>query len=236
MTQPPPASQNSLQKPLLIAIAGASGSGKTTLAEELARELEGTHFHMDHYYRDLAHLTPEERTRQNFDNPELIEHELLLAHLRALADGRGIDRPCYDFALHTRVPHRTERIREPHVLLIDGIFALHWPALRALAQITLYVDTPDEHCYDRRLRRDVRERGRDPVQVAEHYAATVRPMAERFVRPSAKWADLILDGTSSLDWSVEQVLALLRSRGFLDAVDAPHLLAVTDPEEPVGFS
>ncbi len=212
---------------MLIAIAGASGSGKTTLAEELARELEGTHFHMDHYYRDLGHLPAEQRAGQNFDHPDLIEHDLLLRHLRELAAGGAVDRPCYDFALHTRVPGRTERVSEPHVLLVDGIFALHWPALRALAKLTLYVDTPDEICYGRRLRRDVRERGRDPEQVAAHYAATVRPMAERFVRPSAKWADLIVDGTSSLDWSVEQVLGTLRSRKLLEQEEA---------DEPLGFS
>ncbi len=213
--------------PLLLAIAGASGSGKTTLAEELARELEGTHFHLDHYYRDLAHLAPEERPRQNFDHPEQIEHELLLAHLRELAAGRAIDRPCYDFAAHTRIPGKTERIREPHVLLLDGIFALYWPAVRALAALSIYVDTPDELCYERRLRRDVRERGRSPDQVALHYADTVRPMAERFVRPSARWADLVVDGTSSLDWSVEQVLATIRARGLLSQHEA---------EEPLGFS
>ncbi len=214
--------------PIVIAIAGASGSGKTKLAEELARELEGTHFHMDHYYRDLSHLTPAERADQNFDHPDLLEHELLLEHVRTIAAGGCIQRPFYDFALHTRVKGETETIREPHVLLVDGIFALHWAALRGLASLCVYVDTPDHICYERRLRRDVRERGRRPEQVAEHYAATVRPMAERFVRPSAKWADITVDGTSSLDWSVEQVLTGLRSRGLTEqeAVEA----------EPLGFS
>ncbi|RRA48744.1 uridine kinase [Acidipila sp. EB88] len=215
------------QRPLLIAIAGASGSGKTTLAEEIARELEGTHFHLDHYYRDLSHLDAKERQWQNFDHPDQLEHELLIEHLRELAEGRSIDRPTYDFATHTRVGGRTERVCEPHVLLIDGIFALHWPEVRALAALTVYVDTPDEICYERRLRRDVRERGRAPEQVAEHYRATVRPMAEQFVRPSARWADLVADGTSSLDWSVEQVLSTLRTRG---------LLSLTAEEEPLGFS
>ncbi len=213
--------------PVILAIAGASGSGKTKLAEELARELEGTHFHMDHYYRDLAHLAPEERAQKNFDHPDQIESELLLEHLRHLAAGEAIERPLYDFARHTRVPERTETVREPHVLLIDGIFALHWPAIRALASLTIYVDTPDDICYNRRLRRDVRERGRDPEQVAEHYATTVRPMAERFVRPSARLADIIVDGTSSLDWSVEQVLGALHARG---------ILAHEEAEEPLGFS
>ncbi len=214
------------QGPLLLAIAGASGSGKTTLAEELARELEGTHFHLDHYYRDLGHLPPESRAQQNFDHPDQIEHGLLLEHLRELVAGRSVDRPCYDFARHTRIPQQTERVSEPHVLLLDGIFALHWPEIRALASLSVYVDTPDELCYERRLRRDVRERGRVPEQVAAHYAATVRPMAERFVRPSARWADVVVDGTSALDWSIEQVLAVLRTR---------RLLPRGEREEQIGF-
>jgi uridine kinase len=198
-------------EPILLLVAGASGSGKTTLAEELARELEGTHFHLDHYYRDLGHMPPEERAQQNFDNPELIEYSLLLRHLRMLCTGGAIDRPCYDFSTHTRVPNRTEHVREPHVLLLDGIFALHWPEVRALASLSVYVDTPDHICFERRLRRDVQERGRSPEGVKTHYDATVRPMAERFVRPSARWADLVVDGTSSLDWSIEQVLNALRA-------------------------
>jgi uridine kinase len=214
--------------PLLLALAGPSGSGKTRLAEELARELEGTHFHLDHYYRDLSHLCFEERLLQNFDHPDLIEHELLLAHLRELAAGRGIDRPSYDFSQHTRVPGKTQRVDEPHVLLIDGIFALHWPAIRNLAGLRIFVDTPDAICYERRLRRDVRERGRVAEQVRQHYEETVRPMAERFVRPSARWADLIVDGTSSLDWSVEQVLSALQASSLVPGN--------SEEEEPLGFA
>ena len=212
--------------PLLIAIAGCSGSGKTTLAEELARELEGSHFHLDHYYRDLGHLPLEEREQQNFDDPESLEHELLIAQLRALKQGLAVERPVYDFATYTRVRGTTERVVEPHVLLIDGIFALCYPELRALCDLRLYVDAPDEVCYARRLARDVRERGRSPESVAAHYAATVRPMAERYIRPSAQHADLIAEGATSLDWSVEQVLGTLRRRGLLHA----------EAEQPLGLS
>ncbi len=221
-----------MTEPFLLSVGGASGSGKTTLAEELARELEGTHFHMDHYYRDGAHLPPDKRAQQNFDHPDQIEHELLLAHLRALLAGQSIDRPSYDFTTHTRVPaceeRAIERIREPHAIILDGIFALHWPQVRALTGLCVYVDTPDPLCYERRLRRDVHERGRSPEEVAAHYAATVRPMAERFVRPSARWADVVVDGASSLDWSVEQVLAALRVRR-----EAPGR---AEQEKPLGFS
>jgi uridine kinase len=211
---------------LLIAIGGCSGSGKTTLAEELARELEGTHFHLDHYYRDLGHLPQEARERENFDEPEAIEHELLVAQVRVLKEGRAIDRPVYNFATYTRERGRTERVVEPHVLLIEGIFALYYPELRALCDLRIYVDASDEVCYARRMARDVRERGRSADCVAAHYAATVRPMAERFVRPTAEHADLIVEGGASLDWRVEQVLGTLRQRGLLSA----------DEQLPLGLS
>lgn len=206
--------------PVILGIAGCSGSGKTTLAQELARELEGTHFHLDHYYRDLSHLSYEDRCGWNFDHPDALEFDLLLSHLRVLAAGRSVQRPVYDFATHTRKPGVTEYVTERHLLVVDGILALHYDRLRPLYDLAIYVDTPDEVCYQRRLARDVRERARTPESVAVHYAETVRPMAEQYVRPSAKFADVVADGTSSLDWSVEQVLAALRKRGLLDNQEA----------------
>jgi uridine kinase len=205
--------------PVIIGIAGCSGSGKTSLAQELARELEGTHFHLDHYYRDLSHLSFENRCRENFDHPDALESDLLIAHIRQLASGHSIAPPQYDFAAHTRIPGASVSVYEPHFLLVDGILALHYEALRRLYHLSVYVDTPDAICYQRRLARDVEDRGRTPESVAKHYAETVRPMAEEFVRPSAEHADLIVDGTSSFDWSVEQVLGVLRKKQLLAAHD-----------------
>jgi uridine kinase len=209
-----------VNSPVVLGLAGCSGSGKTTLAEELARELEGTHFHIDSYYRDLGHLSYEERCRQNFDHPDLLESDLLIAHIRMLADGEAINHPLYDFVSHTRVRGQTKRLEVDHLLIIDGIFALHYKGLRALYDLSIYVDTPDQVCYQRRLTRDVRDRGRTPESVATHYADSVRPMAEEYVRPSAQNADLVVDGTASLDWSVEQVMAALKKRGLLKILSA----------------
>jgi uridine kinase len=204
-----------VSSPVILAIAGCSGSGKTTLADELARELEGTHFPLDHYYRDLSHMSAEERCRQNFDHPDQLESELLIAHVKELTEGRTIQYPQYDFSSHTRVRDTTTRLEVDHLLIVDGIFALHYEGLRALYDLSVYVDAPDEICYQRRLRRDICDRGRTPESVALHYAETVRPMAEQYVRPSAQYADLVVDGTASLDWSVEMVLGRLRQRGLL---------------------
>jgi uridine kinase len=201
--------------PVVMGIAGASGSGKTTLAVELARELDGIYFPIDNYYRDLGHMPFSERVKQNFDDPALIESSLLAKHVVALARGEMIERPLYDFSSHTRVLDRTEGIRAGSLVLIEGLFALYYPELLPLYQFRVYVDTPDDLCFERRMKRDTVERGRSADSVRVQYETTVRPSSMSYVRPSAIHADLTIDGTAALDWKVEQVLAEMRKRGLL---------------------
>ncbi|KAA6459834.1 uridine kinase [Acidobacteria bacterium AB60] len=200
--------------PVVLGIAGCSGSGKTTLAAELARTLDGIHFPLDHYYRDLSHMPPQDRAQQNFDDPALIESSLLIAHVASLARGEAIERPLYDFSTHTRVAGRTETIHPRAYLLVEGLFTLIYPDLVPLFQLKVYVETPDEVCFERRVRRDVVERGRTRESVLTQYEATVRPSSLTWVRPSAGNADLVVDGTGALDWKVERVLTELRQRGY----------------------
>jgi uridine kinase len=203
--------------PVMLAIAGCSGSGKTTLAAELARTLGGLHFHLDNYYRDLSHLPQAERPQQNFDDPAMIESDLLTAHLAALARGETIERPIYDFSTHSRVPGRTQTVHPGRLVLVEGLFSLHYPALLPLYHLRVYLETPDNVCFERRLRRDIEERGRTPESVRRQYEATVRPASLMYVRPSAANADLIVDGTGALDWKVERVVTEMRSRGLMAA-------------------
>ena len=204
-----------MQRPVVLGIGGCSGSGKTTLARELAAQLDATLFPLDFYYRDLAHLTPDQRKQVNFDHPDSLESELLIEHVAGLAQGRGIDRPIYDFSAHTRVPGKAERIVPGAVVIVEGIFALHYDELRAHYDFSIYVECPEELCFTRRLARDVAERGRTPESVKEQYEATAKPMARQFVIPSAKHATLTVDATGSLDWSVEQVFQCLQTYGLL---------------------
>ena len=203
--------------PVVLGIAGASGSGKTTLAVELARTLGGTHFPLDHYYRDLSHLPFEERLGHNFDDPQLIESQLLAAHVATLAQGKAIERPIYDFSSYIRVPGETERVSAGAFLIVEGLFALYYPEILPLYRLRVYLDTPDEVCFERRIKRDVELRGRSEASVRLQYDATVRPSSLRYVRPSAKNADLTIDGTEALDWKVEQVLAAMQNCGLLGA-------------------
>lgn len=201
--------------PVVLGIAGASGSGKTTLAAELARELDGFHFPLDSYYRDLSHLPMAERAQQNFDDPALIESSLLAAHVAALARGAAIERPLYDFSTYIRIPDKTETVRAGAFLLVEGLFALYYLEVLPLYQLRVYVDTPDEVCFERRLKRDMEQRGRSAESVRLQYERTVRPASIQYVRPSAVNADLTVDGAAALDWKVEQVLSALRGRGLL---------------------
>ena len=201
--------------PIVLGLAGCSGSGKTTLANELARMLRGLRFHLDDYYLDLGHLPLEERVQKNFDDPAMIEVPLLAGHIAALARGDTIDRPVYDFATYTRMPGRTQRVTSGPFLIVEGIFALYFPELLPLYQLRVYVDTPDALCFERRLKRDLDERGRSAASVLEQWEHRVQPSSIKFVRPSAEKADLVVDGSGALDWKVERVLAEMRKRGLL---------------------
>jgi uridine kinase len=200
----------------MLAIAGASGSGKTTLAAELARTLSGLHFSLDTYYRDLSHLHVAERALQNFDDPAMIELPLLSDHIAALARGEAIERPLYSFAEYIRIPGQTETIHPGRVVVVEGLFSLYFPQLRPFYQLSVFVDTEDEVCFARRLKRDIEERGRIPESVRAQYEATVRPCGLAFIRPLIDFADLVLDGADPLDFKVELVLSALRKRRLLD--------------------
>jgi uridine kinase len=201
--------------PVVLAIAGCSGSGKTTLANELARTLGGLRFHLDDYYLDLGELPLAERVEKNFDDPALIEVPLLARDVAALARGESIDRPIYDFATYTRVPGQSQRVTAGRYLIVEGIFALYYRELLPNYHLRVYVDAPDALCFERRLKRDIEERGRTPEIVREQYDRTVRPTSVAYVRPSAVSADLVVDGTGALDWKVERVMTELRKRGLL---------------------
>ncbi len=204
--------------PTVIGVAGCSGSGKTTLANELARLMRGLRFHLDDYYLDLSDIPLAERVEKNFDDPALIEIPLLAEHVAALARGESIERPVYDFGTYTRVRGRTQRVSAGPFLIVEGIFALYYPELFPYYQMRIYIDTPEELCFERRLKRDMDERGRTPESVRYQYENRVRPSSMAYVRPSAANADLIVDGTGALDWKVERVMAEMRNRGLLAAV------------------
>ena len=203
------------RRPVILGIGGCSGSGKTTLAKELANQLDATLFPLDLYYRDLSQFPLDTRDKRNFDHPDSLESELLIAHIRTLAAGHPILRPVYDFATHSRVPNAFDEITPRPVVVVEGILALHYPDLRPIFDLTIYVDAPDEICLNRRIYRDMRERGRTEASVRAQFEATARPMAELYVLPTQTLATLTVSGCESLDWSIEFILRELDTRRLL---------------------
>lgn len=200
-------------KPFIIAIAGASGAGKSYLAAALAANFEpGTvsTLSIDSYYRDLPHLTFEERCAINFDHPDSIDEPLLAEQIEALSRGEAVDKPAYDFAIHRRAPG-SEPFAPSALLIVEGIFALCFPSLRSLANLRVYVDTADPECYGRRLTRDTAERGRTADSVERQYQETVRPMAAEFVWPTREFADLRVSGVRPVNEAVEAINNFLSS-------------------------
>ena len=180
-------------RPLIIGVVGGSGSGKTTVVHAIQRamDVDAAFLDQDCYYKDLAHLSLDERRQVNFDHPDSIDGDLLVAHLEQLARGEAIEKPTYDFAAHTRAPGRI-RIEPSPIVLVDGILLFADKRLRDLFDIKIYVDVADDIRFIRRLERDVVERGRQMSDVVRQYLTTVRPMHLEFVEPSKRYADVIL--------------------------------------------
>ncbi len=179
---------------IIIGIAGGTGSGKTSLAKGILSEYgegEVAVIEQDSYYNDLSHILYEERVIQNYDHPDSIDIELFESHLQGLLNGESVNIPTYDFSNHVRMD-KTNTITPHHVIVVEGILTLHYTQLRDLFAIKIFVDTPADIRFIRRLTRDIHERGRTPDSVNKQYLATVRPMHDQFVEPSKYFADLIV--------------------------------------------
>lgn len=196
-----------------------SGSGKTTLAETVAHELGAGLLRTDDYYRPLDGLTYEERCEVNFDHPDSVDGERMAGQLRQLLRGETIEVPEYDFTRHTW-GRRIQKIGPTDVVVVEGIFALAYPEIVALCDVRVFVDADESICLQRRIERDVAERGRTPGEVVSRFEGHVAPMFRRHVLPGRAHANVIVSGESDPARGIAAVLAavpagLLRSQSVV---------------------
>ena len=199
--------------PLVIGVAGGSGSGKTTVVRRIVDALgesRVTVLEHDRYYRDRNDLRLEERAALNYDHPDSLEMDLMVAHVNALRAGRNVDVPVYDFSLHARVPE-TETVVPGRAIIVEGILIYTDAALRSLMDVKVFVDTDDDTRFIRRLQRDIAERGRTVQSVIDQYLGTVKPMHLEFVEPSKRYADIIVPLGGHNTVAIDMLLTLIRS-------------------------
>ena len=179
---------------MIIGICGGTGSGKTTVANRILESVpasEVVFIQQDSYYRNLKDLPLDFRQVANFDHPDALDNDLLANHVRKLKAGEPVELPIYDFKTHTRL-NETRAVAPKPIVIVEGILIFAEPRLLELMDIKVFVDTPDDIRFIRRLQRDLAERGRTVDSVIEQYVGTVRPMHMQFVEPSKRYADVII--------------------------------------------
>lgn len=195
---------------LVIGIAGGSGSGKTTLMNNIVSRFSEdiTVLSHDSYYRRHDDMTYEESCQLNYDEPAALETELMVKHLDLLRQGQAIDCPVYDFTVHNRSDEVT-RIEPSRVIIVEGILIFENEALRDLMDIRIFVDTDADIRLCRRVKRDVNKRGRSLESVLTQYQQTVKPMYEKYVEPSKKYAHILVPEGGKNTVAQEFIISLL---------------------------
>lgn len=183
-----------MKSPILIGIAGGTGSGKSTITKEIFKSINDSNIaiiEQDSYYKDQSDLSYEERVKTNYDHPDAFDNELLITHLKDLANGKSINKPIYDFENHNR-KKETILVEPKDIIILEGILILFEEEIRELQEIKIFVDTDSDVRVIRRILRDIRDRGRTLDSVINQYMSTVRPAHLQFVEPTKRYADIII--------------------------------------------
>ncbi len=199
---------------MFIGICGGTGSGKTTIARSIVEAVDAQNVvlvEQDSYYRNLADMPLDERHQANFDHPDSIDSDMLVNHLLRLKQGLKVEMPLYDFKTHTR-SDRIEIIEPKPVVIVEGILIFAESRVLDLLDVRVFVDTPDDVRFIRRLQRDIVERGRTVEMVIGQYYRTVRPMHHEFVEPSKRHADIIIPEGAQTGVTIEFLCSLVREK------------------------
>jgi uridine kinase len=200
-------------KPLIIGIAGGTGSGKSTVAKRIAEAMPSSvaFIDMDAYYRNFGNLTLDERRKVNWDHPDAFDMDLLVTHLDQLASRVPIDKPVYDFVRHLRA-EEVVPIPPADVIVIDGILLFVDERVRNCCDVKVFVDTDADERLIRRIRRDMKVRGRPLEEILDQYLTTVQPMHLQFVEPSKRYADLVIPRGGHNSVAIDLIIATILRR------------------------
>ena len=200
-------------KKIIIGIAGGSGSGKTRLVKNILSELTDSQtisIEVDSYYKDLSHLPFKEREINNFDDPNSIDFNLLYQDLNQILTNKETKTPVYNYKEHIREKNKFKIIKNPQIILLEGIFALYNKNIRDLMEVKIFVDTPSDIRILRRIKRDVNKRDRTIESVIEQYTKTVRPMFIKYVQPTKEYADLIIPYGGKNKVSIDTIVTKIK--------------------------
>ncbi len=202
---------------LIIGIAGGTASGKTVFAKQLFEELvsfKPVLITLDSYYKSQDHLIPSDRANVNYDHPDSFEVSLLIKHLASLRSGEEVAAPIYDFTTHTRSKNCT-KLPVTQLVILEGILTLSYQELLPLLDLKLFIETPSELRYQRRLARDIVERGRTPEDVYAQWNSTVEPMHQKYCEPSKALSDKIISGESNYQAEFPEIIKWINLKNLL---------------------
>ncbi|MGC4375870.1 uridine kinase [Fictibacillus sp. Mic-4] len=209
------------RKPIIIGVAGGSGSGKTTVAKEIYRQFSDQSIliiEQDSYYKDQSEKTMEERLKTNYDHPLAFDNDLLIEQINRLLEYKTIEKPVYDYTVHTR-SDKIIPVEPKDVIILEGILILEDERLRNLMDIKVFVDTDADVRIIRRMVRDIRDRGRTLESVIDQYISVVRPMHNQFIEPTKRYADIIIpeggQNRVAIDLMVTKIRTILEEKAIL---------------------
>lgn len=203
------------KKTLIIGITGGTGSGKSTVCKAIKDSIPAENIaiiEQDAYYKDQTHLSFEDRLKTNYDHPLAFDNKLLINHIDMLCEGESIEKPIYDYELHTRKQDETVTVESKDIIIVEGIMILEDEELRNKLDIKVYVDTEDDLRILRRIQRDIKERGRTVDSVIEQYLQTVKPAHDQFIEPYKKYADIIIPEGGQNEVAIDIVIARIKTQ------------------------
>ncbi len=201
-----------MTKPLLILVAGGSASGKSTVVEEILERAgldDVLIIKHDDYYLDQQDLPLIKRYQTNYDHPSSLDNGLLFEHLKTLLSGECIEKPTYDFVLHTRA-QEVEHVCPKPIIIVEGILILENEKIRNLSDMNLFVELDDDTRFIRRLLRDMKERGRTLENIIQQYENTVKPMFHKYIKPTKRYADVIIPNDRKHDIAVDLIVTKIK--------------------------